>query len=237
MGVLSHTIFTKRQLILALRHVVSSEFFSFCWITSRNRFLSLGSFPGGIMSREWNIIPSVVWTTEKLSLFDKPHVITHDMCANAIHAFFTARERSKGCTNLYTHQNDQDHAQYEGRWHNHVHRSLRTSPLKYTQQLKVTAQGKSGYAEELRREGGREGGGCLDSFPFLPVPPCLTTSFFWFVALFTCSQNNWSHYKVTGLKLFQVILWILLKFNRVNTNKTNGTKKSSLYSSLMATHL
>lgn len=43
---------------------------------------------------------------------------------------FRERERSKGFTNLYTHQNDQDHTQYERRWHNHVYRSLRTSPLK-----------------------------------------------------------------------------------------------------------
>ena len=49
-GVLSCTIFTQRQLILALRHFVSSDFISFRWITSRNRFLSLGLFSWGIES-------------------------------------------------------------------------------------------------------------------------------------------------------------------------------------------
>lgn len=47
--VLSCTIFTQRQLISALPHVVSSDFFQFV-VTSRNRSFSLGSFSGGIMS-------------------------------------------------------------------------------------------------------------------------------------------------------------------------------------------
>lgn len=92
--VLSCTIFTQRQLISALRHVVSSDFFQFV-VTSRNRSFSLGSFSGGIMSFKWSIIPSVVWTTEKLSLFNTPHVITHDMYAKAIHARVLESERDQ----------------------------------------------------------------------------------------------------------------------------------------------
>lgn len=92
--VLSCTIFTQRQLISALRHVVSSDFFQFV-VTSRNRSFSLGSFSGGIMSFKWSIIPSVVWTTETLSLFNKPHVITHDMNAKAIHARVLESERDQ----------------------------------------------------------------------------------------------------------------------------------------------
>lgn len=47
------------------------------------------------MSFKWSIIPSVVWTTEKSSLFNKPHVITHDMYAKAIHARVLESERDQ----------------------------------------------------------------------------------------------------------------------------------------------
>lgn len=44
---------------------------------------------------KWSIIPSVVWTTEKSSLFNKPHVLTHDMYAKAIHARVLESERDQ----------------------------------------------------------------------------------------------------------------------------------------------
>jgi len=58
----------------------------------------------------------------------------------------------------------------------------------------------------------------------LPSPSCLTVS----VALFCPFSNSLevkdTVTKTTGLKRFQRVLWRLLKFNRVNTNKANGTK-------------